>query len=177
MTSGDLPPQGAGKPPVNSLVCADPLPICTGASQHPPLSCGSLRRQIDSRRDQENMVAAEASNHTPSPADRLAAFIAGGGYLGLADEELTKLARGWGARIVERMTDFSGLLGRLFERALAKYAAAAARDIAVAWQKYSRWLLAQRKRVDEISQKRAQARRDQAIATAITGLIISLKFV
>ena len=122
-------------------------------------------------------MVAEVVNHTPSPADRLAAFIAGGGYLGLADDELTDLAGKWGAQIVERMVEFSGLLGRLFNRALEKYATAAARDIAAAWQKYNRWVLAQRKRVDEVSQRRAQTRRDQAIARAISGLIISLKFV
>lgn len=122
-------------------------------------------------------MVAEVANHTPSPADRLAAFIAGGGYLGLADDELANLAAKWGARIVERMVEFSGLLGRLFNRALDKYAAAAAHNIAAAWAKYNRWVLAQRKRVDEISQRRAQTRRDQAIARAISGLIISLKFV
>jgi len=122
------------------------------------------------------MVAA-AVIETPSPADRLAAFIAGGGYLGLDDETLISVAKVWGDRIVERMTDFGSLLGRIFARALDKYVAAAQRDIAAAWAKYDRWLLAQRKRVDEVSKRRAEGRRDQAIATAISGLIISLKFV
>lgn len=122
------------------------------------------------------MVAATV-NHTPAPTDRLAAFIAGGGYLGLDDETLTSVAKVWSDRIVEQMTEFGGLLARIFARALDKYVAAATRDIAAAWQRYDRWLLSQRKRVDEVSKRRAEQRRDQAIATAISGLIISLKFV
>lgn len=123
------------------------------------------------------MVAAEVSNHSPSPADRLAAFIAGGGYLGLDADELTSLAKVWSARIVERMVEFNGLLEHLFDRALPKYAQAAARDIAAAWKAYSGWLMAQRKRIDEVAKRRAEQRREQRIATAICGLIISLKFI
>ena len=122
------------------------------------------------------MVAVAVDNDI-SPADRLAAFIAGGGYLGLEPDELTDLARKWGARIVERMVEFNGLLSHIFDRALEKHAAAATRDITAAWQRYRRWVMAQRKRVDEVAKRRAEQRRDQAIATAITGLIISLKFV
>ena len=123
-----------------------------------------------------NMVAAAVID-TPSPADRLAAFIAGGGYLGLEADELTNIAKVWSARIVERMTELAGTLDRIFDRALPKYVAATARDIAAAWQAYNRWLLSQRKRVDEVAKRRAEQRRDQRIATAICGLIISLKFV
>jgi hypothetical protein len=121
------------------------------------------------------MVAV--ANHTPSPADRLTAFIHGGGHLGLDRDELASIAKTWSAWIVNHAVKGEQLLHLIGERALEKYTIAASRDIAAARQKYNRWLLAQRKRVDEVGKRRAEQRRDQAIQTAIAGLIISLKYV
>lgn len=122
-----------------------------------------------------------AANHIPDAADRLSAFIQGGGYLGLADDDLIAIAQVWGEWIVNEWGEKSHILGALVKRHSvneipSKWAAEALKAIERAWQKYNNWLLAQRKRVDDISKRRAVARRDQAVATAISGLIVALKF-
>lgn len=123
------------------------------------------------------MEAAELAVALPSPTERLMAFINGGGHLGLEGDLLTEAAAKFAGKVVTERFKFGGWLDMILVRALPKYAIAAARDIRAAWDRYNRWLMTQRKRVDEVARRRMANRRDQTITNVIAGLIVSFKFI